>query len=91
MYIYYLSGQISLTRHWINVLLYTVTDKDIVFLVPDSCRATVRNSNSIREAFTEDTIKNENKLANKLYIFQQCTYIVFILPYQKDQNNCEID
>jgi hypothetical protein len=37
----------SLTRHWINVLLYTVTDKDIVFLVPDSCRMTVRNGNSI--------------------------------------------
>ena len=32
---------------WINVLLYMVTDKDIVFLVPDSCRMTVRNSNRI--------------------------------------------
>ena len=36
---------------------YTVTDQDIAFLVPDSCWATVRNSNSIIVDFTEDTIK----------------------------------
>jgi len=39
-------------------LLYTVTEQDIVFLVPDSCRAMVRNGNSITADFTEDTIEN---------------------------------
>ena len=32
--------------------------QDIVLLVPDSCRATVRNGNSISTDFKEDTIKN---------------------------------
>ena len=33
--------------HWLdNVLLYTVTDQHIAFLVPASCRATERNGNN---------------------------------------------
>jgi hypothetical protein len=44
-------------------LLYTVTDQDIAFLVPDSCWAMVRNGNSISADFTEDTIKNNENNA----------------------------
>jgi hypothetical protein len=34
--------------HWLDILLAIyVTDQDIDFLVPDSCRATVKNGNSI--------------------------------------------
>ena len=33
--------------------------KDIVLLVPDSCRETVRNCNRISKDFTEDNIKND--------------------------------
>ena len=35
----------------------TFTDQNIAFLVPGSCRATVRNGNCIRADLTEDTIK----------------------------------
>jgi hypothetical protein len=34
------------------VIIYTVTGQDIAFLVPDSCRAIVCNSNSISVDFT---------------------------------------
>ena len=115
---------------WINVcyIVYSqsVTDQDIVFLVPDPCWATVRIGNSRNAEVTEDTNKkllkqhlfllfldnltvvfscltlqdkhnirtlSENikyickRLAflpisktctNKSYIFQQCTYIVYL-------------
>jgi hypothetical protein len=34
--------------HWLdNLFLYMIIDQDIVFLVPDSCWAMVRNGNSI--------------------------------------------
>jgi hypothetical protein len=39
------------------VLFSQGTNKD--FLVPDSCRATVRNGNSISVDFAEDIIKND--------------------------------
>ena len=32
-----------------------------VFLVPDSCRATVRNGSSISVDFTENTFENDEK------------------------------
>ena len=54
MHWFYLSSQTSLDK----VLLYTVTDQHIAFLVPYSCWGTVRNSVSI-QACTEDIIKNE--------------------------------
>jgi len=38
-------------------LLYTVTDQDIAFHVPDSCWTTVRNGNSLGADFREDIIK----------------------------------
>jgi hypothetical protein len=38
-------------------LLYTATDQDITFLVPDSCRATIRNGNSISGDVSENIIK----------------------------------
>ena len=84
-------------------------------MLPDSCKATVRNGNSIRYDFTEDSQKRlERRLflflldnltdilvfltfqvnhnvkqmlavhpvskarSNKLYIFRQCTYIVYL-------------
>ena len=36
-----------------------VTDQNIVFLVSDSCRATVGNDNSIRAEMVDDTIEND--------------------------------
>ena len=39
-------------------MLYTVSDQDIVFIVPDPCWAMVRNSNSINADVTEDAIKS---------------------------------
>ena len=47
-------------------LLYTVTDQDIAFLVPGSCRATIGNGNSIRVAFAESTIKK--RLERRLFL-----------------------
>jgi hypothetical protein len=41
----------------VTCLLSTITDQDIVFLVPDSCWATLINGNSTRPVFTEDTVK----------------------------------
>ena len=46
---FYLSIKFALTSY---IILYTVTDQDIAFLVPDSCRAMIRNGNSIRADFT---------------------------------------
>ena len=43
--------------NYITVLLYTVTDQDIAFLVPDSYRATVKNPNSISVDVSENIIK----------------------------------
>jgi hypothetical protein len=43
--------------HWLDtVLLYTAADQDITFMVPDSCRATIRNGNSIRGDVLENII-----------------------------------
>jgi hypothetical protein len=35
-----------------------VTDHDIAFVVPDSCRVDVKNSNSINTDVIENTIEN---------------------------------
>ena len=37
-------------------MLYTATDQDIAFVVPDTCRATIRNGNSIGADFSENII-----------------------------------
>jgi hypothetical protein len=48
----------AVKKHWlVKCLLSTVTDQDIVFLVPDSCWAMIINGNSTRADFTEDTVK----------------------------------
>ena len=52
MYLFCLRNQIALTGYF---FIYKVTDEDVVFLEPDSCRARVRNGNS--SDFSEDTIK----------------------------------
>jgi hypothetical protein len=45
-------------KHWlVKCLFSTVTDQDIVDLVPDSYWAAIINSNSTRADFTEDTVK----------------------------------
>jgi hypothetical protein len=43
--------------HWLDkFLLYTVTDQNIAFLVPDSCWATERNGNS--NSISDDAFEN---------------------------------
>ena len=44
----------------------TVTDQDIVFLVPDSFRVTIRNCNNINADLKEDTIKK--RLERRLFL-----------------------
>jgi len=39
-------------------LLYTITDQDIAFLLPDPCRATIWNGNSRNADVIEDSITN---------------------------------
>jgi hypothetical protein len=134
--------------HWLdNFLFYAVIDQNIVFLVSDSCRTTVRNCNRTKP-FSEDTItillewrlilllldnlafvlrflilQDEYNIhtifdnikclctccetgqkrfpkalfflpvskahTNTFYIFQQCTYIVYIIPYYlRSLNSC---
>ena len=51
---FYLSSQTALTGY-----LYTITDQNIAFLVPGSCRATIRNGNSISADVVENTIEND--------------------------------
>ena len=46
----------------------TVTDQDIVILVPDSCWEAERNGSSISTDFKDDTIKNDE---NNTYF---CSY-----------------
>jgi hypothetical protein len=49
----------SVKFHWLDkFLLYTVTDQKIAFLVPDLCRAMMRNGNSVYTDMVEDTIEN---------------------------------
>jgi hypothetical protein len=45
------------THLLVKCLLSTVTDQDIVFLVPYSCWTTIINGNSTRADFTEGTVK----------------------------------
>jgi hypothetical protein len=48
----------AVKKHWlVKCLLSTVTDQDIIVLIPDSCWAMIRNGNSTRADFTEDTVK----------------------------------
>jgi len=42
-------------------LLCKVTDQNIAFLIPDSCRATVRKGNSISVDVVEDTRKRSER------------------------------
>ena len=56
--------------HWLDkFLLYTITDQDIVLLIPYSCWAMVRNSNSINKDFTEDTITTW---------LERCLFLLFL-------------
>ena len=41
-----------------RIYIHVVTSQNIVFFVLDSCRAMVRNGNSINSDAIEDTIKN---------------------------------
>ena len=50
-------------------MLYTVNGKDIVFLIPDSCLAMVRNGSSICKDFTEDTIGLLNNFGSCFELF----------------------
>ena len=54
LHLFYLRNQIALTGYF---LLYAATDQDIAFLVPDSCRTTIRNGKSIDADFSENIIK----------------------------------
>ena len=56
LHLFYLSSQIALTGY--IFVIYMVTDQNIAFLVPDSCRATERNSNSISADVTDDAFEN---------------------------------
>ena len=48
----------AVKKHWlVKCLLSTITDQNIIVLVPDSCWATIINGNSTRADFTEDTVK----------------------------------
>ena len=48
----------AVKKHWlVKCLLSTVTDQNIIVLIPDSCWAMIINGNSTRADFTEDTVK----------------------------------
>ena len=56
--------------HWLdNLLLYTVNGEDIVFLIPDTCIATVRNGSNICKDFIEDTIGPLNNFGSCFELF----------------------
>jgi hypothetical protein len=59
-YILSCTGSIwAVILYWLDTfLLYTVTDLNIAFLVPDSCWATERNSNSMHADVTDDVFEN---------------------------------
>ena len=79
--------------HWIdNCSVNTVTDQDIVLLVPDSCRATVRSGNSIIVDFREQHRKTNRKtLVSALlrqfdrcfWIFWHCRICTIYVHYRK--------
>ena len=52
----YSSSQIALTG---EKTVLQVMEQEIVFLVPDSCRATVKNGNNVSANLTEDAIETD--------------------------------
>jgi hypothetical protein len=60
------------------------------FLVPDSCRATVRNGFSIHVDVTDDTIENNLNEACFSYLFVNLAVVLDFLILQDKHNICTL-
>ena len=64
---------------WIILLLYTLSEQDMVFLVYDFFWTTIRNEKSISADSTEDTIKNQLELSLFLLLLDNLVVVVGFL------------
>ena len=67
-------------------MLYTATDQDIAFRVPDSCKATIRNGNSIGTDFAENIIKKLLERGLFLLFLHNVDVILDFFTLRDEQN-----
>ena len=79
---FYLRHQIALIGYFFCYIVYTITDQDMVFLVPDWCWAKVRNGTSISVDVIENTTKIIQTHVSALFRQIVSCFVVFDIAGQ---------